>query len=376
MTDTKLTAEDLGAEETCALYQCARCGLCMSACPVYGETSREAMCARGRIQLLRGVVEGDLELTANLRDKIYACLGCNACNANCPSGVDVEELINEARAIMRRKGIELPSLEQHLRGNLAGDGNPYGEPRGDRGAWLPEELRNPHKSDVCIHAGCAVSYANTRVGKMIVRILEAADVDFTFMGSEEECCGDPLVRLGETEEARALQERNKDRFRKYGVKRIVTPCAGCVKSFRRQYREFESLHMVEWLAELIREGRLQPTRPVEKKVIYFDGCDMGRHIGIYEPPREILDAIPGLERLEFDKNRQQGQCCGGPMMSNNPEMAKAIAGRRVREALDKGAEAIAPACPTCFINLRDGAKHIGEKIDVQDVIALLYKSIK
>ena len=371
----KVGANDLSAKEVEQTFKCARCGLCMMACPLFGETGREAMCARGRVQLLRALIEGDLELTGNLRDKIYACLGCNACNQHCPSGVNLEELMQEARAVLRAKGVELPSLQEALRGNLAGDGNPFGEKRGERGAWLPEDRRAPRASETCVHAGCAISYANTRTGRMVLRILEKAGADFTLMGSEEECCGDPLVRLGETRLARELQERNKARFRRYGVKRIVTPCAGCIKSFRRYYPEFESLHIVEWIAQLIRDGKLKPSRPVVKKVIYFDGCDIGRHLSIYEPPREILRAIPGLTLLEFPKNREFAQCCGGPMMSNDPLMAKNIAAKRVREALAAGAEIIAPACPTCFIALRDGAKHINQRMDVQDVVSLLFKSL-
>ena len=118
-----------------------------------------------------------------------------------------------------------------------------------------------------------------------------------------------------------------------------------------------------------------PVKPVQKRVIYFDGCDMGRHAGIYDPPREILKAIPGLQLLEFDKTREQGQCCGGPLMSNDPTLAGRIAEHRSREAADKGADAIATACPTCLINLRGGAKAAETKLDVQDVVSLLYRSV-
>lgn len=357
------------------VFNCGSCGLCVLSCPIFQETGRESDGSRGRIQLLRALIEGKLEITDNLRDKIYACLGCNSCTANCPSGVNVEELINEARAALREKGVELPTLQETLRGNLAGDGNPFGEKRGDRGAWLPEALRTPRESETCIHAGCAISYANTRVGKTVLRVLDKADIDFTLMGSEEECCGDPLERLGETALADGLHERNEERWRKYGVKRIVTPCAGCVKSIRRSHPDYEVLHIVEWVAELIADGRLKPTKPIAKKVVYFDGCDMGRHADIYEPPRDILKAIPELELIDYDKNRQFAQCCGGPMMANNPDMSKSIAGKRVAEALAKGAETIATACPTCFISLRDGARYTNQRVEIQDVMSLLYKSL-
>ena len=376
MSDTKITAQDLGPRDVEQAYLCARCGWCMQACPTFGETGRESMGARGRVQLLRGLIEGQLDLTDNLLRVVYACLGCNACSVNCPSGLDVEELISQARAAIRRKGVELPALLEALRGHLDRHGNPFGLNRAERSVWLPAHLRQPRESETCIHMGCSVSFANNRVGKMILRILDRCGLDFTLMGDDEECCGDPLVRLGETPLAGELQERNKARFRRWGVKRVVTPCAGCVKSLRRHYGEFESLHVVEWIAQLIPEGRIKPQKPLHKRIIYFDACDMGRHAGIYDPPRQILQAIPGVDLIEYDKTRDFGQCCGGPLMSADPEMARSIAAKRVAEALDKGAEIIASACPTCFINLRGGAQRLNNHLAVHDVMSLLYNSLR
>ncbi|MCX7012621.1 MAG: (Fe-S)-binding protein [Candidatus Sumerlaeota bacterium] len=376
MAPKTLTAADLGPKETDQAYLCAKCGMCLQVCPTYQLTGREAMCPRGRVQLLRGLLESRLELTDNLRDMIYTCCGCNACYVNCPSGVDVEKLINEARAAMRAKGVELPAGQEAMRSRLADVSNPFGLDRAERAAWLPPELRKPRTAETCLFMGCSISFANNKTGKTILRILEKAGVDFMLLGEEEECCGDPLVRIGETQLAEAMIERNQARFRRYGVRRIVTPCAGCVKSFRRHYGGFESRHLVEWIADLIDEGQIKPRKPVGRKVIYFDGCDMGRQLGIYEPPRRILRAIPGIELIEYDKSREFGQCCGGPLISYDPEMASAVSAQRVAEAAEKGAETIAAACPTCFLNLRSGGQASGQRIDVQDVMALLYRSLK
>ncbi len=376
MSEVTVTEDQLNQEQVDQTFLCSRCGMCVTACPTYQETGDETMCSRGRVQMLRGLLEGKIELNDNLRDKLYTCLGCNACTANCPSGVDLEEIVNETRAALRDLGVDLPTLQEALRGNLAGDGNPFGEERGDRGAWLPENLRKPHKSENCIHAGCAISYASSKTGKLILRILDKTGVDYTFMGDEEECCGDPLIRIGERELAEQLQGRNRARLHHYGVKRVITPCAGCLKTLRRDYDEFESFHIVEWVANLIEEGKIKPAKPIEKRIIYFDGCDMGRHAGVYDPPREILKSIPGIELVEYDKNRNFAQCCGGPLMSNDPDMAQSIASKRIEEAAAKEADLIATACPTCFINLKGGAKQAGQRMDIQDVMALLYKSLK
>jgi Fe-S oxidoreductase len=196
------------------------------------------------------------------------------------------------------------------------------------------------------------------------------------LGDEERCCGDPYIRVGEYELAKEIIENNITDYKRLGIKRIITPCAGCLKCFKHHYgSDFEILHTTEVLKELIDEGKIKPSKELKRKIVYFDGCDIGRHSGVYEPPRDILKAIPGVELIEFSSNRIDSKCCGGPFMSGYPDLAKQIASRRIQEAISIGAEAIAVACPTCLVNLKEGAVLIGESIDIQDVTTLLFRTL-
>jgi len=385
------------------IYRCMKCGNCREVCPVFLETGHEAMVARGRVQLLKAVLEDRLDLSDGLRDRVYACLNCNACYVACPCGIEVDQLILASRIAMVRAGKPLPDSQRVLRERIVGEQNPYGQKQSERGAWLPEKYRKPRPSPVVFHAGCAISYANNRVGKMAIAILESASADFMMMGDEEQCCGDPILRMGDVDSAEAQRRRNIEEYRKYGVETIVTACAGCLKMFKSYYTEqaglqpspfstrdselrtqdsapsaqdFRVIHTLEWFAELIGQGRLKPQKPLAKRVAYFDGCDIGRHSGVYEAPRQVLRSIPGVELIEFPAHHETSRCCGGPLMASDPEMAASIASKRIREVLDASAEMIAVACPTCMVNLRDGANRLGAKMEIQDVTALLYRVLK
>jgi len=389
------------------VYRCMKCGNCREVCPVFLETGHEAMVARGRVQLLKAALENRLDLTDGLRDRVYACLNCNACYVTCPCGIEVDQLILASRIAMMRAGKPLPDGLRLLRDRIGAEQNPYGEKQSERGDWLPEKYRKPRGSPVVFHAGCAISYANNRVGKMVLAILESAGAEFMMMGDEEQCCGDPILRMGDVEGAEAQRRRNVAEYRKWGVETIVTSCAGCLKMFKHHYSvagdqlsvagkqepatghqppatnheppataAFRVLHTLEWFAQLIGDGRLKPQKPLAKRVAYFDGCDIGRHSGVYEAPRQVLRSIPGVELVEFPAHHESSRCCGGPLMASDPAMAAAIASKRVREALDVGAEMLAVACPTCMVNLKDGANRLGAKIEIQDVTALLHRSVK
>jgi len=219
-----------------------------------------------------------------------------------------------------------------------------------------------------------VSYSSNRIARSIIRILDSMDFDFTIMGDDETCCGDPMFRVGDVKEGKRMIEENIRKFDKYGVKTIFSSCAGCINTFRARYPDrFRFIHITQLFDQLQKEGSLKFNKELKKKIIYFDGCDLGRHSGIFEEPRNVLKAIPGVELLEYDANRDNAFCCGGPFMAGYPDLAKRIAARRIREAKEKGAEMIATSCPTCMVNLKEGAKVAGIGMEIMDIPMLLPK---
>jgi len=213
------------------IIRCLKCGECQEVCPVYGDAQNESFVARGKIRLMRAVMDGEIELTAGVQERINRCLNCNACMANCPAGIDTDHLIFTARCDMRAAGIPVPESLEGVRTNIAEKGNPFGLPSEERGAWVSAEVVE-RPSEVAYFAGCAVSYSQNRMAKAALRILDQSGMNYTALGNEEYCCGDPLLRMGLVQEARLLTEKNRDALRRRGIRTVFTSCAGCAKNLK------------------------------------------------------------------------------------------------------------------------------------------------
>ena len=359
------------------ILSCLKCAECHAGCPVYQDEGNESYTARGKLQLMRAVLEGELELTEGVIERINRCLNCNSCMARCPAGLDTDMLIIQARCEMRAAGIPVPENLEAVRQNIEEHKNPFGLPWEERGAWVPPEALE-RESDCVYFAGCSVSYSQNRMAKSALRIMDAAGFEYAALGNDERCCGDPILRMGLKEEYEKLAEPNREALRNRGAKTVFTSCAGCTKSLKHSLGdEFEVLHVTELLNRLAEEGRIELAKAFPKKVLYMDGCDLGRHAGVYEAPRDLLARLPGVEMVEADSNRDKAICCGGPFVAAYPEKAKQYAAERIQHAIDQGAEVIAVACPTCLLNLKEGAKEFdGVKIDIQEVASLVQRSVK
>ena len=359
------------------ILRCLKCGECQEVCPVYQDKGNESFVARGKIRLMRAVMNDEIELTPGIQERLDCCLNCNACWARCPAGIDTDELVVDARCEMRKAVLPVPKNLEAVRANIAKHGNPFGLPAEEREGWTPKGLTE-RQSEVGYFAGCAVSYSQNRMAKAALRVIEDAGIQYTTLGNEERCCGDPLLRMGLKKEAEDLLEKNRENFKKRGVKTIFTSCAGCAKALKHALGdEFEVLHVTEYLNKLAQEGKIEFEKPVGKKVTYMDGCDLGRHAKVYEAPRELLGQLPQVELVEMDYSRDLAACCGGPFVAAYPDLAKKFAANRIQDALDVGAEMIVVACPTCLLNMKEGAKAFeGVKIDIQEITSLVQKSAK
>lgn len=352
------------------IYACASCGYCRFGCPVYQQVGFERVAPRGRIQALKRAIEARGEIPETLRESIYMCLQCENCEVQCPMSIDFPKIATTVAEMYNDAG-ELPDGAQAMKDQIHQLGNPYGKTREERAEWMPKHVNAPGR-DILYFVGCGASFGSTRIPRSIAKILDDIGLEYNVLGEEENCCGAPLFRIGDTAGAEKMIESNTKKFRELGAKTIFANCAGCFKTLHHSYsNEFESLHVSQFLLRLVDEGKLQFKKNMDVKAIYFDGCDIGRHSDVYEEPRNLLRKIEGLELLEYDNNRDQALCCGGPLLSSMPDLAQDIAADRVREAAAKGAEMIVTPCPTCMLNLKQGAKAAGIKMKIEDLPMIL-----
>ena len=271
-------------------------------------------------------------------------------------------------------------------GSLKDEGNPWSAPRSERLNWA-EGLDVPQFSDQTEHlffACCTHAYdgRNRKALKALASLLLKGEVNMGVIGTEESCCGDQAQKTGALDLYNELAGSNRDLFESRGVRNIIATSPHCMNLFNKQEEaEYRSVHYTQVLDKLIGEGKLQPAKEVGLKVAYHDPCYLGRHNGIYEEPRNVLRAIPGLQYVELMRNRSESLCCGGGgggIWSEVP-VEERFSVLRIKEAKECGADVIATACPYCTIMLEDGLKALSieeDEMKVMDVAELLKQSME
>jgi Fe-S oxidoreductase len=374
------------------LYGCAHCGTCKDvlgifspACPAGEMYQLESYFPSGKVLIARGVVNGVLDLNDDdIRERIYACTGCLSCEQQC--GVYHHQHIFEMVQALRSEAVTQGSLNPAymiMVESLKKDDNVFGKPKTERGDWaegLGIKEAGKEKTDTVYHAGCLLSFDSElwEIPRSAVKLLKAAGADAGIMGAEESCCGGRAYEIGYDGEFTKYTEHFLETFNSLGVSRVVTSCSDGYSTFKKLYpkvniaMKFEVRHMTEYLEELLKEKKLKFTKKVPLKVTYHDPCHLGRHLGengVYDAPRSVLKAVPGIELVEMERNRENAWCCGaGAGVSQaNPELALWTAGERLKEAGATGASALVTACPWCIRNFKDAAKEYGEQIDIYDI---------
>ncbi len=370
------------------MYYCMRCGFCRFACPTLSQKNMdETFSPRGRMSLIRGFAAGELKASANIADKIYLCTTCRYCYVKCPPGLEVDRIIEAARYELVKVGVAPPEAHKTVASEIGEKGNPFGEPRGDRVKWLEMVgVSFPEKADVLYWAGCMASYRVQDIARATVKILKHAGVNFTMLGTEEACCGSVLLRTGQREPVEKKYARaNVEKISAKGVKTLLTTCAGCYRTFREDYTKmldelpFEVVHISEYLDRLIKDGKIELQKKLPMKVTYHDPCHLIRHVGVYEPPRNVIQAIPGLTLVEMANSREESRCCGagGGLRSAYRELSIKIAADRLQlDALPTEAEALITPCPFCVLNFEDAVSTYGIKIGILDLAELVCKALK
>jgi len=260
------------------------------------------------------------------------------------------------------------------------NGNPWGRMRNKRSEWMQGLNVKPisQGTDILFFVGCTAAYDPRvqNVPKSLVKCFEKAGLNFGVLGDEENCCGSEVYGMGEKGLFDFLVEENMKSFNKYSVKQTVTSCPHGYHAFKNRYNQtsFEPLHHTQLLAKLIDEKKLTLCKEVDKKVIYHDPCFLGKQNGIYDEPRKVIESIPGVKLLEFDRSRARSVCCeggGGRMWVDIP--GPRLAETRVKDAVEAGAEILAVACPYCMLTFEDAVKTTGVegKIQIMDIAEIL-----
>jgi len=331
---------------------------------------------------MKAALEGEIAVSDGYSRRLYYCFMCGACSATCPSGVQVEDILLEARADLAHKGLLLEPLAR-LGRTVSSTGNLTGEDSSLRLSWAQNIDFSPPqggKHEVVYFIGCVSSFYPQAYGlpQSMVGLLNLAGVDYAILGGDEVCCGYPLFISGLRDEARELAKANFKRVREAGARQLITTCPSCYRMWRDVYPELlgeelglEILHSTQWLLD----AKL-PLKPLEKKVTYHDPCDLGRGCGLYEPPREFLARIEGMELVEMAFTRAEALCCGGGgnMESLDASVSQSVARMRMEQARDTGAELLVTACPQCKRTLaRVRSKDL--RIPVVDIVELAWRSI-
>jgi heterodisulfide reductase subunit D len=361
------------------MLRCNRCGYCQAACPIYDVLRREPMTARGRIQLLRAVVEGKLPLTEMVGRCVYSCTDCQSCRVSCPGGVHIDEIFGVARQLLAQND-HLPPTLGALEERVRSSHNISGEPAESRLlwtenlAWKPEGLVGKESAEVVLFTGCVSALYPMAYGILqdLVDVLHAAEVDFTTLGGDEWCCGYPLLSAGLS--VSDLVEHNLEAIKALGAKTLITTCPSCYHMWRYHYAPdfIQVKHSTEYLADLVEAERV-PLQRVDRRVTYHDPCDLGRKSEVYDAPRRIIQAIPGVELVEMEDSRENAMCCGGGgnLESLDPELSRAVARLRLEQGQAVGAEAIVSACQQCERTLAMAARREKIRLRVMDVVQLL-----
>jgi Fe-S oxidoreductase len=379
--------------------KCARCGTCRVVyadntasvrfsyqCPSGTRYKFESFYPPGRMYLASELYRGKLTWSDHLMKIMYACTLCGSCTELCKKVNIITpcEIIEDLRSFAYREGRVLPGHKTVI-DSLSTYDNPWLQPRTSRNRWtrkLSFKIKDASKEsvDVLYYIGCTTGLDPVlqKTALATAELLHKAGVNFGILGNNERCCGSTARRIGAKSVWDSYAKENIKQFNESGFKTVVTSCAGCYRTLCLEYPEIgkikaEIVTGMEYLHRLINEGKLSLRNEVPMQVTYHDPCHLGRHAGIYEEPRQLLSAIPGIRLEEMERNREFSWCCGGGggVRSEYDELAHATASERMKEAEATGVSALITHCPFCESNLG----RVESPVKVMDVMEVLAQSI-
>ena len=389
------TIGDLTWKQMVDAFSCTECGRCQDVCPAYATGKllspkllimgvRDQLFAEGP-NLLAGEELSPIVGNGVPEEMVWDCVTCGACIHECPVSIEhVDHIVDLRRELVMMQS-SFPSEAESMLRDVERMGNPWGKPQGDRASWAEGlgvrvvEEGEP-APEILYWVGCAAAYderART-AAESTVKLLQRAGVDFAILGAREACTGDPARRMGNEYVFQSYAEQNVATLNDAGVTKIVASCPHCLNSLGNEYPDFggryEVMHHTELLAELVRDGKLEPARG-ETEITYHDSCYLARHNDVRAEPRELVAAVG--KPVEMSRHGKRTFCCGaGGAHMWMEERGTAINEERVREAQATGAETLAVACPFCTVMLDDGVRAADAGLRVADVSTLLLESLE
>jgi Fe-S oxidoreductase len=388
---------DLAWKDALDYYSCTECGRCQEVCPAYN--TQKPLSPKALVLDLKHNLFGNKEkiLAGKLdevspaidenvtEDVIWACTSCRACEIACPVFIDHTDKIYEIRRDLVMMQSKFPAEVQSVFKNMETNATPWAFSSAERANWADglniKTMADSSQIDVLLWVGCAGSYddRNKKVLKAFVSLLKKAEVKFAILGNEEQCTGDPARRIGNEYLYQTLAKANVETLNRYNVKRIVTACPHCFNTIKNEYGDFggnyEVMHHSQFIAKLISEGKVKPTKPFQETITFHDSCYMGRWNNVYQEPRAVLSAIPAARMTEMSSNHDKSMCCGagGGRMWMEEKIGKRINITRTEQALETKAGVIASSCPFCMTMMTDGvkSKEMTDKVRVMDIAELI-----
>jgi len=392
-----ISLENLTPTQLMELDACTRCGECVKYCPTYAaRDNKNVIEPRDKILKFRdwinksygwrarlfGPIEIPEEELKQFMEDLYNCTTCGMCGTVCCAGIDTIELWESIRANMVKRGVG-PYGKQSLFPKLIGDKhNPYLKEQKDRLAWLTPDIQVAEESDIAYFVGCTAGYNQQVLAVCTARVLNKLGIPFMLLGEDEWCCGSALIRTGQqhiNDVPREAALHNIEALKARGAKKVLFACAGCFRAAKIDWPRayggdlpFEAVHVSQFLAEQLEAGKIKWEKSLDKTITYHDPCHLGRHVGVFEEPRKVLESMPGVNLVEMERNRNEQRCCGagGGVKAGLPDLALGVAQDRIADAKATGAEVLISACPFCRRNLLDGRDDTKTDMKVDDLIVL------
>jgi len=330
--------------------------------------------------LIFGLINGDIEWSYNAANIIYSCSTCGNCMENCrfdKFNHFLVDIIESARIEAIKNGF-CPERQKALFERIMNPEmcNPYGEKNSDN-EDLKKEYNLPDKAEWIYFIGCTSNYRQKSLRDATLKFLKNINLNFTLI--DEHCCTSPLIRTGQIKSIKNIMNYNIQKIKETGASKIITSCAGCyrtlIKDFAKQgiIHDLEIYHTSELIKDLLDRKEIRIKSEYNKTVTYHDPCHLGRHSGLYEPPRDVYKNIPGIKFIEMKRNRENAWCCGagGGLKIGYPDWSLEISKERLEEAKETGATVISSTCPFCKRNFSDANEKYNLGFEVLDLIEIL-----